>query len=385
VQSDLCITQRERNIASECGHSNIRGTGYYICHPESKEDTIFSLMNKQIIISAEKIGIGYFHSKKNGKTILYDNLSFNLYKGELVCLIGVNGAGKSTLLRTISASQPELSGNILFYNRDITSLSEKELSRQLGLVLTDKTSTGGLLVKELVELGRYPYTGFFGQLTDNDRDIVQKAMQDVVIAHKAQSYMAELSDGERQKAMIAKALAQECPVVLLDEPTAFLDIESRIEVMNLLHNLAIYQDKTILLSTHDIDMALLLADRLWLLSGEKGLISGITEDIIFSGKMDSFFKGGNIVFDRYTGNFMPRRSNNKKVYLKAGGILYHWTKNMLERNGFSLVESENENILFTISSQDTTPNFSVMMNGVTINLIGFEQLADFLKNIILEE
>jgi len=337
----------------------------------------------EVVIKAQNISIGYAKSKHSN--ILYENLSFDLYKGELVCLIGANGAGKSTLLRTISSSQPILKGKIYFENQDITSLPEKQLSQQLGLVLTDKTSTGGLLVSELVELGRYPYTGFFGQLTDNDKDIVYKAMQDVGIAHKAKSYMAELSDGERQKVMIAKALAQECPVVLLDEPTAFLDIESRIDIMNLLHNLAMYQNKTILLSTHDIDMALLLADRLWLLSREKGLISGITEDIIFSGKMDNFFKGDNIVFDRYTGNFLPHRANNKKVYLKAHGILYHWTKNMLERNGFSLAESENDNVLFTILPQNTIPSFSIIKDNNTINLDGFEQFAAYIKNIAAEK
>ncbi|NDV94306.1 ABC transporter ATP-binding protein [Dysgonomonas sp. 521] len=336
----------------------------------------------EVVIKAQNISIGYAKSKQIN--VLYENLSFNLYKGELVCLIGANGAGKSTLLRTISASQPALKGNILFDNQNITSLSEKELSRQLGLVLTDKTSTGGLLVRELVELGRYPYTGFFGQLTDKDRDIVRKAMQDVGISHKAQSYMAELSDGERQKAMIAKALAQECPVVLLDEPTAFLDIESRIEIMNLLHNLAMYQDKTILLSTHDIDMALLLADRLWLLSKDKGLASGVTEDIIFSGKMDGFFKGENIVFDRYTGNFLPKRANDKKVHLKAHGILYHWTKNILERNGFSLAKTGDENVLFTVLSQETPPSFSIVKNNNTIELYSFEQLAAFLKDMVAE-
>jgi iron complex transport system ATP-binding protein len=334
----------------------------------------------EVVIKADNISIGYVKSKH--KNMLYENLSFDLYKGELVCLIGANGAGKSTLLRTISASQPILKGNIFFGNQDIGSLSEKELSQQLGLVLTDKTSAGGLLVRELVELGRYPYTGFFGQLTGNDKDIVRKAMQDVGIIYKAQSYMAELSDGERQKAMIAKALAQECPVVLLDEPTAFLDIESRIEIMNLLHNLAMYQNKAILLSTHDIDMALLLADRLWLLSREKGLVSGATEDIIFSGKMDNFFNGGNTVFDRYTGNFLPRRANNKKVCLKAHGILYHWTKNMLERNGFSLTEPEDENILFTVLPQSTPLSFSIITeDGAAAELTGFGEFAGFLRKI----
>ncbi|MDR2951164.1 MAG: ABC transporter ATP-binding protein [Prevotella sp.] len=328
------------------------------------------------VIKAQNISIGYLKSKHRDRDILYNNLSFELYKGELVCLLGANGAGKSTLLRTVSASQPALNGEIYLYNKDISTLSEKELSQQLGLVLTDKTSTGGLLVRELVELGRYPYTGFFGQLTANDKDIVHRAMEDVGIAYKANSYMAELSDGERQKVMIAKVLAQECPIVLLDEPTAFLDIESRIEIMNLLHHLAMDQSKTILLSTHDIDMALLLADRLWLLSRNNGLVNGVTEDIILSGKMDNFFKGENIVFDRYTGNFLPKRANNKKVYLNAEGIYHHWTKNMLERHGFSVSDNNNETLFSIVSSPQT---ITIIKNGVSTDVPSFEELAKYLS------
>ncbi len=248
------------------------------------------------------------------------------------------------------------------------------------MVLTDKTATGGLLVKELVELGRYPYTGFFGQINKEDKDVVEKAMTDVGIIHKASSYVAELSDGERQKAMIAKALAQECPIILLDEPTAFLDIESRIEIMNLLHELAINQNKTILLSTHDIDLALLLADRLWLLSKEKGLVSGITEDIILSGIMDNFFKGENVVFDRYSGNFLPNRKSNRKVHIETNNLLLHWTKNLIEKHGYALA-IDNDIPLFSIyiSSPD---NIIIDINGEKTKLNTFEELANWLRNYI---
>lgn len=334
-------------------------------------------MKGKTIISANNIGIGYAKTKHSAKTALYNNISFNLYKGELVCLLGSNGAGKSTLLRTISASQAALSGEILLNNKNVTAYSEKELSRLLGLVLTDKTSTGGLLVRELVELGRYPYTGFFGQLTKEDKDIVQKAMEDVGIVHKANVYVAQLSDGERQKAMIAKALAQECPVVLLDEPTAFLDIESRIEIMNLLHNLAMKKEKTILLSTHDIDMALLLADRLWLLSRDQGLTIGVTEDIVLSGTMDHFFKEDKIVFDRYSGSFLPNRKNDKKVFLDANDHLFHWTKNMIERNGYSVTNNE-EDSLFSVSVNSVDNIRLKMIDGTIKELNSYEQLAEYL-------
>lgn len=339
------------------------------------------MKNRQATISAQKIGIGYTKTRHSGEACLHNDLSFDLFPGELVCLIGVNGAGKSTLLRTISALQPVLKGKILFDGKDIKTYSEKELSQRLGLVLTDKTSTGGLLVRELVELGRYPYTGFFGQLNNEDHLIVEKAMVDVGIIHKAEVYVSELSDGERQKAMIAKALTQECPVVILDEPTAFLDIESRIDIMNLLHHLAVGQNKAILLSTHDIDLALLLADRLWLLSKEKGLISGVTEDIVLSGMMDHFFKSENIVFNRDTGNFLPNRKSDKKVYLDIEGELfhqlYHWLNNILDRLGFSITEDKNKS-LFSIQAS-SPQSMKIISSEENIELHNFEQLADLLK------
>lgn len=333
-------------------------------------------MEKQEYISAKGISIGYPKTRNRKENPLYEDLSFSLYQGELVCLLGVNGAGKSTLLRTISASQPTLKGSIYLENRDISTYSEKELSQHLGLVLTDKTSAGGLLVRELVELGRYPYTGFFGQLTEQDNEVVQKAMEDVRIAHKANSYVAELSDGERQKAMIAKSLAQECPFVILDEPTAFLDIESRIEIMTLLHFLTKSQNKTILLSTHDVDTALLLADRLWLLSKEKGLESGVTEDIIISGKIEEFFKSENILFDKKTGSFLPKRISDRKVYIKAEGYLFHWTKNLLERCGFEYTNDENNS--FSIVAQDRN-SIIIETEEDRLECKDFESLSDFLR------
>lgn len=336
-------------------------------------------MLKETIISAKNIGIGYAKTKHSDVTALYNDLSFDLYQGELVCLLGANGAGKSTLLRTISASQPTLNGSIRLQDKLLQDYSEKELSQLLGLVLTDKTSVGGLLVRELVELGRYPYTGFFGQLTKEDKDIVQKAMQDVGIIHKANEYVAQLSDGERQKAMIAKALAQECPIVILDEPTAFLDIESRIEIMNLLHNLVINHNKAVLLSTHDIDMALLLADRLWLLSRDKGLTIGVTEDIILSDKMAHFFKGDNIVFDKNSGNFLPNRKSDKKVIIKAKGYLYHWTKNIIEKHGYAATLENDTDVLFSLIVE-SPDNIVVETKTKKMKLDNYEQLAYFLIN-----
>ena len=212
-------------------------------------------------IETKELCIGY--RLKGGRTqIVHDHLNLHLVSGEVTCLLGLNGAGKSTLLRTLCGFQPALSGEIRLLGRPLAHYSQTEFARTVGVVLTEKTHAGGLTVFELASLGRYPYTGFFGKLTQADRQIVRDALEAVGIAHKSANYVAELSDGERQKVMIAKVLSQQCPLILLDEPTAFLDVTSRLETMLLLHRLAAEQHKTVLLSTHDLDLAIQLADNL---------------------------------------------------------------------------------------------------------------------------
>ena len=290
-------------------------------------------MEKKIVIQGKDLSIGYRTGKK--EKIVHQHLNFQLHAGELTCLLGANGAGKSTLLRTLSASQPSLKGELLILDKTVSAYTEKERSRTIGVVLTDKTFTGGLSVYELVALGRQPHTGFFGRLTKEDRRIVEEAMENVGIAHKARNYTAELSDGERQKVMIAKALVQECPLILLDEPTAFLDVVSRIEIMHLLHRLAIEQNKAILLSTHDIEQALVLSDKLWLLTKGEGLQYGVTEDIILSHRMDSLFPHKDIRFDYDHGVYYPTVEGHRKVCVTCEDkTLLHWTLNALNRHGY---------------------------------------------------
>lgn len=335
-------------------------------------------MKKEIVISGRDLSIGYTHNKKEKNLALYSELSFDLIKGELVCLIGSNGAGKSTLLRTVGNMQPALSGEVKVLNKEISKYGNRALSRVLGVVLTDKTTSGGFTVREVVELGRYPYTGFWGQLDDEDKQIVEKSLQDVGILHKADSFLADLSDGERQKVMIAKALSQECPIIILDEPTAFLDVESRIEIMSLLHNLAHKHEKTILLSTHDIDLAFLLADKLWLLSKRNGLITGVTEDIILSGTIDHFFSNKNITFNKYSGSFYPLRSSDKKIFVDAQEEYLFWTINLLLRLNLDYATKQ-EDAIFSIRVTDYN-TIEVIREGQTTQLKSYEELATYLRN-----
>lgn len=283
---------------------------------------------EQPAIETLSLSIGY------KQKCLNSNLHLNLYAGEVTSLLGNNGAGKSTLLRTLAGFLPPISGEIIIQGKKRQEFSSKALSRSIGVVLTGKAMDGSLSVFDLVSLGRHPYTDFFGRLKTEDLRIVEKAMEQTGIAHKADSSLNELSDGERQKAMIAKVLAQECPIILLDEPTAFLDVTSRIELMLLLRNLARYEHKSILLSTHDIELALTLSDQIWLLRKQNGLDSGTPEDLVMNNTISSYFNRGNIHFDILTGKLNYISDSSKSVYIESDGIKAFWLKNALKRMGF---------------------------------------------------
>lgn len=330
-------------------------------------------MKKKIVIQGQDLSIGYRTGKQ--EKIVHEHLNFQLHAGELTCLLGANGTGKSTLLRTLSASQPALSGKLDIMGKPLTEYTEKERSRTIGVVLTDKTFAGGLSVYELVGLGRQPHTGFFGRLNKEDKRIIEEAMEHVGIAHKAHSYTAELSDGERQKAMIAKALVQECPLILLDEPTAFLDVVSRIEIMHLLHRLAVEQQKAILLSTHDIEQALVLSDKLWLLSKEHGLQTGVTEDIILNHQMENLFDKKDIRFDYDHGVYYPLANGQKKIAVSSEDkTLLHWAINALNRHGYQCVSNDCDVRLVAVSPHELVYTY----HGKTKTFHSFE---DLLKNL----
>lgn len=191
------------------------------------------------------------------------------HDGMLTCLIGANGAGKSTLLRTIAGFQLPLEGTVLLGGDDVRALSPRQRAERMAVVLTDRPDVMCTTVWEMVATGRAPFTGFWGRLSGKDRDIVTRSLRLVGIEWMAGRTVASLSDGERQKVMIAKALAQQTPIILLDEPTAFLDYPSRVEAMQLLLNIAHEEHKTVLLSTHDLDLAIHTADRLWLFEKER--------------------------------------------------------------------------------------------------------------------
>ncbi|WP_234396545.1 ABC transporter ATP-binding protein [Hoylesella enoeca] len=230
-------------------------------------------------IRLKDLTVGYPMCGKQAKAVLTD-VNATVESGRLTCMLGANGVGKSTLLRTLAGFQTALSGEIRIARQreddrearafdEIGRLTKKELARRISVVLTGKPDVQNITATELVGLGRSPYTGFWGSLNEADHRIVDEALQLVGIQALAGRMIQTLSDGERQKVMIAKALAQQTPIILLDEPTAFLDFPSKVDVMQLLRRLAREQDKTILLSTHDLELALQLSDELWMLDAER--------------------------------------------------------------------------------------------------------------------
>ncbi len=295
------------------------------------------MRQQEPVITTNALSIGYL-LKGGRRKVVHGGLDLQLHAGEVTCLLGLNGAGKSTLLRTLCGFQPPLRGEVGLFGKPLGSYSRASLAVTLGVVLTEKTDAGGLTVRELVSLGRYPHTGFWGRLREEDKRIVNNSMQAAGIAHKASRPVSELSDGERQKAMIAKVLAQQCPVILLDEPTAFLDAVSRIEMMALLHRLAARRQKAVLLSIHDLDLAVRMADCLWLLAEGRPVLAGSPEDLILHGAFDSFFDRGMIHFDSLTGRLDLVRTD-RPVWVKGEPDLVYWVGNALKRNGFSPVEN----------------------------------------------
>lgn len=250
------------------------------------------------VIQLRNLSIGY--TTKHGVKVVAEDICGDIRSGELTCLLGANGVGKSTLLRTLSAFQPKTGGEIFIEGRELSTFTDKELSRKIGVVLTEKPDVRNMTVRELVSLGRSPYTGFWGNYSKEDLLIVDESICLVGIEPLSRRPIHTLSDGERQKVMIAKALAQQTPVIYLDEPTAFLDYPSKVEVLQLLRRISREAGKTIFLSTHDVELALQLADTIWLMTRDDGVTIGTPQQLAQQGALARFIERDGISFDPYT-------------------------------------------------------------------------------------
>lgn len=279
---------------------------------------------------------------KSGKAIVSDGLNATLQTGELTCLLGPNGAGKSTLLRTLCAFQPALDGSIELQGNKLESYSKQELAQLVSVVLTDNSGIRNMTAYDVVGIGRSPYTGFWGRLREKDKTVINKCFQWVGIESLKERKMQTLSDGECQKVMIAKAIAQETPIIFLDEPTAYLDYPSKIQMMMLLHRLAKTLKKTIFMSTHDLEHALQIADHIWLLDKEHGLTTGTPEDLSIGGQIQTYFNRKGIEYDQTLCTFNILHETARDVTVKGdpASLEYKMCCKALIRNGIRPV-SEN--------------------------------------------
>jgi iron complex transport system ATP-binding protein len=285
---------------------------------------------------------------------LFKDMHLQLNSGELICFMGPNGCGKSTLIRTFAGLQQPLSGTVPAKNE-----------KQIAVVLTDRIQSQHMTVSELITFGRYPYLGWDLKLSDSDKAMIETSIDLVRVRHLIDKKINELSDGQMQMVMIARALAQDTPVVLLDEPTAHLDLNNRLEVMNLLRQLARTKGKSILLATHELDLALQTADGVWLATGAT-IRKGVPEDLVLDGSFDSVFqfKG----YDLKTGKVQHEAWRKISFKIVGEDAMYLWTKNAMERNGFIIDESAT-NII-------TIKNNGWNFEGGNFNKL--EQLVDFI-------
>ncbi len=252
-------------------------------------------MNREI--SIRQLSIGYRERRR--QVVVMEGLNGTIRGGELTCLLGPNGVGKSTLLKTLSAFLPPLSGQVLLDGNDLSAFTPRQLARHLGVVLTAKPEAQHLTVEEIVGMGRMPYTGFWGTLQADDRRVVDGAIDMMGLQTLRNRMAGQLSDGESQRMMIAKALAQQTPVIFLDEPTAFLDFPGKVELMRLLQRVAHETGKIVFLSTHDVEMALQVADNIWLML-DNGLSVGTPQQLSDQGALSRFLNRADIHYDPAT-------------------------------------------------------------------------------------
>lgn len=281
------------------------------------------------------LAVGY-RSRRQRRAVL-ERVSLSAAAGELICLLGPNGIGKSTLMRTLARMQPPLWGTVELGGVALDALSASELARRLGVVLTERVAVEALRARQVVELGRYPHSGWLGGLTGHDHEVVSWALDAVGGTHLADRDFLRMSDGERQRVMVARALAQEPVLLMLDEPTAFLDVPSRVELMGLLRRLTRESGLAVVMSTHDLELALRTADIVWLLLPGGEIVTGAPEDVMLSGAVAQAFEGRQIRFHPEDRGFRWLTGERGDAVVHGQGLRADMARAVLEREGYAVV------------------------------------------------
>jgi iron complex transport system ATP-binding protein len=290
--------------------------------------------DSSVLLEAHDLVCGY-----PGYPPVLEEVSLSLAAGRFVCVIGPNGIGKSTLMQTLSGLLPALSGSIALDGRSLASHNSRERARVLSVVLTGQHYPGYMTVRRYVELGRYPHLSLLGKITEADSHAVTSALETVGALHLHTRRVAELSDGERQRVSLARALAQSSKLMLLDEPTAFLDVSGRAHTMATLQSAAHTTGRLIITSSHDIELVLRTADTVILIRPDRTLVTGAPEDLVLERELEQLFNSSSLRFDYERGRFALSPIEGPVAAVSGDGPVAVWTRNVLERVGYTIAES----------------------------------------------
>lgn len=329
--------------------------------------------NLKKIINIKNLSVGYNLGKKTVEIL--KNISLSADENQLIALVGKNGVGKSTFLRSVAGLQDFFSGEIFISNQNLSDLTLKERAKMLSFVPSTNENLPSMKAEEIVAMGRFPHTGWLGKLSEKDKKIVEKAIENTKMHELAQKQVTQLSDGEKKRIFIAKALSQNTPIIILDEPTAFLDIPSKHLITNILNQLTKQENKLIIFSTHDLDIAIKYADKIWIINQKGKIVSGSPEDLILNDELSFIFDDENVNFDKINGSFFFNKKTEKSVQIiNQTKSLAHkkWTEKAFERIGYQI--SENSDFKIYIKSNN---NEFVWQ----INQTNFKDIENLIKNL----
>ena len=294
------------------------------------------MKEEETILSVNKLSIGY--REGNIRSELFSDISAEVIPGEIVAVVGSNGAGKSTLLRTITGLHYALKGEVIVYGQKISTYQPEKLAKRISYVAASSSVSPYLTVYELVSLGRFPHTNWIGRMTQNDRRVVEEAIESVDLGRLRDRKIGEVSDGERQRSLIARALAQDTGIVILDEPTAYLDLPNKYELISLLRKVSASAEKSFIYTTHDLHIAVGESDRIWLL-GDRGFVDGAPEDLMIRGSFEGLFAGTKLQFADESGLYTYPVTSIGKVILRVDDPLRKVAERLLYRLKIDSAES----------------------------------------------
>lgn len=281
------------------------------------------------MVEVKNLSLGY--RSKNDENILLSEVTFLLNEGNLYTILGSNGKGKTSLLQVLSGFSTPLQGHVLIQNKDISKYTHHELSKMVSVIFTERPHIEYMTVFEMVSSGRTPHTGFYGKLSNTDIRVISNALLLTGITALKNRKITTLSDGEYQKTLIAKSLAQETPIILMDEPATYLDVAAKINLMKLLRKLVLQENKTIVISTHDIDLAIKYSDQILMFNDQKKLIIGMPEDLIINQSLSDLFKSQGLLFNTNEGSFSEPNFKECLIKIEADEITKKWLENALAR------------------------------------------------------